>query len=152
MSGSVLIVAAGNAYRRDDGAGVAAVERLGTLPGNVRVFVTNGDSASLLDEWEGADVVIAIDATMSRAAPGTIRRYDADAGPLPAVFSHSSTHALGISEVIELARTLRRLPDRVIVFGIEGRDFTAGEGLTPEVDAAVNEVAMLVATAASGAA
>ncbi len=152
MSRSVLIVGVGNTYRRDDGAGIAAARRLGTLPANVRVLVTNGDPTLLLDEWESADVVIVIDATRSRAAAGTIRRYNANAGPLPTVFFRSSTHAFGISEAIELARRLRRLPERVMLFGIEGRDFTVGEGLSPEVDAAVNEVSTLVAIAASDAA
>jgi hydrogenase maturation protease len=147
---SVLVVGAGNAYRRDDGAGVAAVERLGTLPDHVRVSVTTGDPASLLDQWEDVDVVVVIDATISGAAPGTIRRYDAHAAPLPAVFSRSSTHAIGIGEAIELARTLGRLPARLIVFAIEGRDFGTGEGLSAEVDAAVDQVVALVATIAEG--
>jgi len=148
MRPSVLIVGAGNAYRRDDGAGAAAIKRLGTLPAHVRAVVANGDAASLLDEWEGADVVIVIDAMMSRAAPGTIRRYDAHAGPLPAAFSRASTHAFGIGEAIELARLVRRLPKRVIVFGIEARHVTVGEGLSAEVEAAVDEVVPLVLSAA----
>ena len=147
---SVLIVGAGNAYRRDDGAGIAAVNRLGKLPADVRVLVAQGDAPSLLDEWPGADLVILIDATMSGAAPGTIRRYDANAGSLPAVFSHSSTHALGPGDVIELARQLRLLPARLVVFGIEGDDFRTGEGLSPAVDVAVNEVVATVSAMASG--
>jgi hydrogenase maturation protease len=35
---------------------------------------------------------------------------------------------------------LGRLPARLVVYGIEGRDFTQGEGLSPEVDAAIDEV------------
>jgi len=141
---SVLIVGAGNADRRDDGAGLAAARRLQRLPADVRVLSQDGDFASLLDQWDGAAVVIMIDATMSGAAPGTIRRYDAHLGPLPTVFSRVSTHAFGIGDAIELARVLRRLPARLVVFGIEGRDFTGGEGLSPAVDAAVDEVVALV--------
>jgi hydrogenase maturation protease len=147
---SVLVVGAGNAYRRDDGAGLAVASRLQALLTDVRVLVTNGDAVSLLDEWQGADAVIVVDATMSGARPGTVRRHEALNGPLPAGFSRSSTHALGIHEAIELARTLGRLPRRLLVFGIEGGDFTASEGLSPEVDAAVDEVVALAAAEVSG--
>jgi hydrogenase maturation protease len=145
--GSLLVIGAGNAYRRDDGAGLAVARRLQALLTDVRVLVKTGDCLSLLDEWDGIDAVIVIDATMSGARPGTIRRHEATNEPLPAGFSRSSTHTLGIHEAIELARALRRLPRRIVVFGIEGGDFTAGEGLSPEVDAAVDEVVALVSTA-----
>ena len=70
--------------------------------------------------------------------------------PLPAVFSRSSTHSFGVAEAVELARALGRLPARVVVFGIEGRDFTPGEGLSPDVDAAVDEVVRRVTEEAIG--
>jgi hydrogenase maturation protease len=146
---SVLIVGAGNPDRRDDGAGPAAAGRLQALPADVRVVLQHGDFASLLDQWQEADTVIVIDATMSGAAPGTIRRYDARRRPLPAVFSRWSTHALGVGDAIELARVLQCLPARLVVYGIEGRDFSAGEGLSPAVDAAVDEVVALVSAAVS---
>ena len=111
-----------------------------TLSGDIRVLVMEGDCASLLDDWQGADAVIIVDAMASGSGPGTIRRYDAHERPLPAGLSRSSTHSFGVAEAVELARALGRLPARVVVFGIEGRDFTPGEGLSPDVDAAVDEV------------
>ena len=141
MTTSTVIVGAGNAFRKDDGAGLATARRLrGSLPGDIRVLAKEGDLASLLDDWQGADAVIVIDATSSGSAPGTIRRYDAHDQPLPAAFSRSSTHSFGVAEAVELARALGQLPPRVVVFGIEGRDFTPGEGLSADVDAAVDEV------------
>jgi hydrogenase maturation protease len=144
---AVLVVGAGNADRRDDGAGLAAARRLQRLPAQVRVVIQDGDFVSLLDQWDGADGVILIDAMMSGAAPGTIHRYDAHHGPLPAVFSRVSTHTFAIGDAIELARVLRRLPARLVVFGIEGYDFTVGEGLSPAVDTAVDEVVALISSA-----
>lgn len=142
---SILIVGAGNAYRRDDGAGPAVASRLrAVLSADIRVLVKDGDFASLLDDWQAADAVIVIDATSSGCAPGTIRRHDAHERPLPAAYSRSSTHSFGVAEAIELARALGRLPSRLVVFGIEGRDFSPGEGVSPEVDAAVDEAARLV--------
>lgn len=144
---SVCVIGVGNAYRRDDGAGLAAATRIQPLLSDAQVLLNNGDCVSLIDEWEGADVVIVIDAMRSGAKPGTVRRFQAHDGPLPAVFSRSSTHTLGIHEAIELARALDRLPRHVVVFGIEGADFTAGEGLSSVVNAAVDEAVALVAAA-----
>jgi hydrogenase maturation protease len=141
MAASTLIVGAGNAFRKDDGAGLATARRLrGALPDDIGVLLKDGDFASLLDDWLGADTVVVIDATSSGSEPGTIRRYDAHERPLPSVFARSSTHSFGVAEAVELARVLGRLPARVVVYGIEGRDFTPGEGLSPDVDAAVDEV------------
>ncbi|MGA8805322.1 MAG: hypothetical protein WB866_11580, partial [Solirubrobacterales bacterium] len=50
----------------------------------------------------------------------------------------SSTHALGVADAVELARELDRLPARLAVYGIEGENFEAGEGLTPAVEATVD--------------
>jgi hydrogenase maturation protease len=148
---ATVIVGAGNNFRKDDGAGLATATRLrAALSGDIRVLAKEGDLASLLDDWEGADAVVVIDATSSGSEPGTIRRYEAHAHALPAVFSRQSTHSFGVAEAVELARALGRLPARVVVFGIEGRDFTPGEGLSPDVDAAVDEVVRRVTEEARG--
>jgi hydrogenase maturation protease len=145
MARSTLVVGAGNAFRRDDGAGLATARRVqARVPGGVRVLAKEGDFASLLDDWQGIDAVVVIDATSSGSEPGTIRRFDAHDQPLPSVFSRSSTHAFGVAEALELARALDQLPARVVVFGIEGCHFTPGEGLSPAVDGAVDEVVRLV--------
>ena len=60
---------------------------------------------------------------------------------MPAGWFRYSTHAFGAAEAIELARVLGRLPRRLIVVGIEGARFDAGVGLSPEVAAAVEDVA-----------
>ena len=151
MATPTVIVGTGNAFRRDDGAGLATARRLGgILPDDIRVLEQEGDLASLLDAWQGAAAAVLIDATSSGSEPGTIRRYEAHERPLPSVFSRSSTHSFGVAEAIELARALGQLPARVVVFGIEGHDFAPGEGLSPEVDAAVDEVVRRVSEEATG--
>ncbi len=151
MAPSTLIVGAGNALRRDDAAGLIAANRLrGALSGDIKVLAKEGDFASLLDDWQGIDAVVIVDATSSGSEPGTIRRYDAREGLLPSAFSRSSTHSFGVAEAVELARALGRLPSHVVVFGIEGRDFSPGEGLSPDVDAAVDEVVRRITEEAKG--
>ena len=82
-----------------------------------------------------------IDAVNSGSAPGTLHRFDVTDAPLPAqVFP--STHAMGLPEAVELARELDRLPGRLIVYGIEGQNFEAGEGLTEPVQKTVAKLVM----------
>ena len=89
---------------------------------------------------DGADAVVIVDAALSGAPPGTIHRLDANAGPLPPAMFAMSTHAMGLAEAIELARTLGELPARCIVFAIEGASFDLGRPPTPEVAAAIDDV------------
>ena len=146
MRPSTVVICVGNRFRRDDGAGPKAAERLQPLlTGGTRLEVCDGNVAALLDDWHDAERVIIVDVTSSGSAPGTIRTFDPYEGPLPALFSRSSTHAFGVAQALELARALGRLPARVVVFGIEGADFTPGEGLSPCVDAAVSELVGRVA-------
>jgi hydrogenase maturation protease len=130
---NVLVIGVGNEMRGDDGAGIAVARALGTRvrPG-VRVMEALGEGAALVDAWRDAGAVILIDAARSGAPPGTIHRFDAVKEPMPPRFFHYSTHAFSVAEAVELARVLGALPRRLLVFGIEGRTFEAGAGLSPE--------------------
>lgn len=137
---AVLVLGLGNELRRDDGAGAAVARRLrsGPLPPGIDVREEPGEPIGLLDAWEGRAAVVLVDAMRSGAAPGTVRRFDAGCEPLPhGLRGSSSTHALGLAQAIELARELGRLPARVLVHAVEGRDFAAGPGCSEEVRAAV---------------
>jgi hydrogenase maturation protease len=137
VTGGLLIVGLGNAWRGDDGAGTAVARALGDDP---RVLVHEGEPIALLDAWAGAAEVMVVDAVSSGAPAGTVHRLDAAAAPLPATVARGSTHAFGLAETIELARTLDRLPPRLMVYGIEGEDFLAGDELSAPVRAAVDAV------------
>jgi len=139
--GGTLIIGLGNQYRRDDAVGLVVARRLKeAAPEHVRVLEESGEGTSLMESWKGADTVILIDAVHSEAGPGTVRRLDAHRQPIPTRFFHCSTHAFGVAEAIELARVLSQLPPRLIVYGIEGKTFEAGLGLSPEVEKAAQEV------------
>ena len=140
-----IVVCVGNELRGDDGAGPAVAERLRVDAADLDVAVCGQEASRLLDAWAGADAVSVVDAVSSGAPPGTIHRFDASERALPSTVFRGSTHALGVGEVIELARALGRLPSRVLVFGIEGGRFGSGHGLTSEVSEAVRVVAAEVA-------
>jgi hydrogenase maturation protease len=142
-----LVIGLGNELRGDDGAGVDVVRRLqGEVDSTeVELVEMQGEPIGLLHEWAGRRLVVLVDTMQSGTPPGTIRRFDAVAEPLPRVpRSFSSTHALGLGDVIEVARTLGLLPARLTVYGVEGRTFEAGAPLSDEVGAAIPRVTALV--------
>lgn len=98
----------------------------------------------LLDLWAGLDTVVVVDAVRSGAAPGTLHRVDAGAGPLPRDVGLASTHAMGIADALELGRSVGRAPARVVVLGLEGGSFVPGERLTPSVEAALEPLVAAV--------
>jgi hydrogenase maturation protease len=137
----MLILGAGNPFRQDDAAGLHAARRLKTqVPDGVMVVEAEGDLAAAIDAWRGQDTVILIDAMRSGSHPGTVLKLEAHERPVPVSFSRSSTHAFGVAEAVELARAMGMLPPRVVLYGIEGKSFAAGEGLSSEVERAVVEV------------
>jgi hydrogenase maturation protease len=137
---STVVIGVGNALRHDDAAGLEVARRVRALvdPSRVAVIEHEGEQSALLDLWEGAAAVVLVDAVRSVAPAGTIHRVDASNEPLPAeTWGSHSTHAIGVAEAVELARALGRMPARVIVYGIEGARFDAGQGLSKEVSDAM---------------
>jgi hydrogenase maturation protease len=145
MSERILIIGIGNPYRCDDGAGLAATTELTRIQlAGADILQAHGDGTSLIEAWHGRKRVVLIDATSSGALPGTIHRIETSSEPLPASFSHHSTHSVNLAEAVELARVLHRLPERLTVLGIEGENFRSGTELSPAVRSAVDEVVRLI--------
>jgi hydrogenase maturation protease len=141
----ILVVGVGNLYRSDDAVGIIVARRLREKIGAcVTVREESGEGTALLESWKGVDTVILIDATQSGATPGTLQRFDVNVQPLPATFFRHSTHAFSAAEAIELARALGQLPSRFIVYGIEGKTFLPGVGLSGEVEVAIEEAVQRV--------
>ena len=137
----VVVIGVGNPYRRDDAAGLVIAQRLRPkAPGHVTVMEHEGEPTALLEAWRDARAVVLIDAVFSGAEAGTIHRLDAQAARIPQELFRYSTHAVSVAEAIELARVLGQLPPKLLVYGIEGKDFSAGVGLSPEVEGRVAEL------------
>ena len=126
-----LIFGCGNEDRGDDGAGLLVARRLRELGIDAREH--QGEILSLMDDWRGAPEVVIIDAMRSGGAPGTIAVWNVPEDPLPRNSFRCSTHALGVADAVELARTLDWLPARLMIYGIEGRQFHRGGTISTEV-------------------
>ena len=139
---STLVICIGNPYRGDDAAGLRVARLLKEEASrDFKIIEASGDGAALMEAWTDAARVVIVDAVLSNAEPGTVHRLDIQNQPIPQGFFRYSTHTFGLAEAIELARALVRLPASMIVYGIEGKSFDAGEELSEEVERAAGEVA-----------
>lgn len=136
-----LLIAVGNSFRRDDGAGPMVAEMLVGTPG-LDILILPGEGTELLEAWSGQTNVLVVDAMRSGKEPaGGIRRFDALTETLPKDAFPCLSHRFGLAEAVEMGKVLGRLPGSLTLFGIEGEDFGQGPGLTPAVAAGVDRLA-----------
>ena len=131
-----LLLGIGNTERTDDGVGPQVVEAATNLPDDVRTLVLDGEPARIVEAWRGAELAVVIDAVRTGAAPGTLHRVSSQqlAEELPPAVS---SHGTGLREAVALGRLLDRLPQRLLVIGVEVGAVSHGRELTPSVAAAV---------------
>ena len=141
-----LVIGVGNRFRGDDAAGLEVASSLEIKLGSlVDIAYCHGDAMDLMDIWFDRDRVFVIDAVSSgKHEVGYLHRLLAHEGEVPAVFSESSTHLLGIAQVIELARTLNKLPREVVLYGIEGRDYHLEKDISQKLRAELKEITMKI--------
>ena len=141
-----MIVGLGNDYRRDDAVGLYIVRHLkNRLPAGIKAVVGVADGTDLIELWKDKKFCIVIDAVLSDSRPGTIHRYDGRTQDIPEnIFSAYSTHAFNITKTIKMAEMLRQLPDKLIIYGIEGADFAAGQEMTEAVKAAADKIIEII--------
>jgi hydrogenase maturation protease len=137
-----LVIGLGNPDRGDDGAGRAVARLLADRgDGAPVVLECSGEATSLMDAWAGFDDVTLVDACRGAGPPGSVHRIEADEAERVATLRHASSHSLGVTAAIGLARALGTLPQQLVIWAIEARQTRDGEGLSPEVDRAVRQVA-----------
>ena len=135
------VVAGFGSPHGDDQAGwrVAAIlSRRPDLP--ARVMAVH-EPTQVLEALRGCPRLIVVDACQSGGLPGAVTRL-VWPDPRIAIAHRYSTHGVGVADVLKLAEKLGDLPPHIEVFGIEIRDRSLGQDLTPEVVRAVNEVAV----------
>ncbi|MFI7413382.1 hydrogenase maturation protease [Streptomyces sp. NPDC049627] len=148
--GGIAVIGVGNEFRRDDGVGWAVLGRLReraeerALPPDTVLATCDGDPGRLICLWEGARVAVVVDAAHAHpGTPGRVHRLEIDGGLLVRSATTSS-HGLGLGEAVELARALGLLPERLIVYAVEGEESELGTGLSPAVADAVEPLVRAV--------
>lgn len=128
----ILAFALGNTFRADDGAGLALARGLEALVPGLEVVEANELRPEHADAVAGAAGVLFLDASVA-GEPGEIHASRL----VPRSARTALLHALTPEEVLGLARALHgRAPPAGLVT-VSGREFAFGEGLSPEVEAAL---------------
>jgi hydrogenase maturation protease len=146
-----LVVGVGNPDRGDDGAGWLVASLLaGRLPEDVRIEKQLGGAAELIGLFGEADCVVMIDAMVSGAPGGTIRRLDCVAGNVVPERGGASSHGFGVALAVALAGPLSCLPKTCVVYAIEAADFALGAQISAEVETSAREVARRIVRELTG--
>lgn len=150
----ILLIGVGNKFRQDDAVGLAISRRLDALriaekfrnqlPPEIKIVEASGEGVALMGLWQNTSIIYLFDAVISGVEVGKIHRIDAQIETVPTKFFNYSTHAFSVAEAVELARTLNQLPPKLIIYGVEGKNFAHGIGLSPEVEEAIEEVVQQV--------
>jgi hydrogenase maturation protease len=150
-SSTIKIIGIGQSLRGDDAAGLAAVRlwqekyQANRERTNLQVELTELPGVGLLNLLEGARLVILVDAICSKSEVGKIHLLSMD--QLDAFKNGAgSAHGWGVAETLSLGQKLipNAMPGKIHLIGIEAGDLSLGEGLSPEVELALSEVARMI--------
>ncbi len=134
----ITVFGIGNELRGDDAVGPTVAARIRPAVGAAAEVVTLPSvDAGLLGRWEGLDLAIVIDAIRAGRPPGAIERIEVGGSPLPSDLGTTSTHGFSLAQVVALGQALGRMPRRLVIFGVESRDFAPGTALSGPVAAAI---------------
>ncbi|CAJ37036.1 hydrogenase maturation protease [Methanocella arvoryzae] len=144
---NIKVLGIGNILVGDDGFGPRVLEELQTreIPENVELIDAGVGGMAILSWIEDADKIIIIDSVQTGNEPvGTIYRFTDKEMP-PSDMFMLSLHDLNLVDTINIGRVVQKMPDEIIIYGVEVvrlAEFT--KEMSPEVEAAVKEVADLV--------
>jgi len=140
-----LILGIGNKFRSDDGAGVAAAEKIEKFGmDKFDVKIADGEGTEIMEAWKGYDNVIIIDAVQKNKCAGKIHEINANDKVLESDFFNYSSHAFGLAEAINVSKVMNKLPKFLIVYGIEGEHFQFDTKLTPKIEKSVDKIAEMI--------
>jgi hydrogenase maturation protease len=150
---SVLVAGIGNIFLGDDAFGIEVVRRLSvrkSLPQNVQVVdfgIRGFDLANALMDAQTDPLAILVDATPRGGEPGTLYLIEASVDEqAPSL----EPHGMDPATVLRLVKTLGGHPPRVLVVGCEPATIDEDDaaqglmGLSPAVEAAVDEAVLMV--------
>lgn len=139
-----LVLGLGNTLLKDDGLGVAVIERLQDKA--YKAEIKNGATLglSLFEILKEAEKAVVIDAVDMGCAPGTIARFKASELLNLKSGQNFSLHEIGLLEVLKIGQSLNEEFNNVIIIGMQPKDLSPGEGLTPEVEGRIPEIIEMI--------
>ncbi len=145
----ILVAGLGNIFLSDDGFGVEVARRLAGLDLGDDVKVTDFGIRGLHLAYElldGYEMVILVDASPRGDEPGTLYVIEPDPAPEPDPdeIPPLDAHGMDPGAVLAILGVLGGKVDRILVVGCEPALADEGMGLSPPVEAAVDQAVILV--------
>ncbi|HPF20825.1 MAG TPA: HyaD/HybD family hydrogenase maturation endopeptidase [Syntrophomonas sp.] len=141
----IVILGMGNPLFRDEGLGIHLIKRLmqELITDGVELVDGGTDGLALLNVVEATDYLLVVDAVMGDNAPGTVCKLAVQDMPMQ-VSGHLSTHQTGFQEILALAALRGRLPQHLVLLGIQPQCLDWGTQLSPPVARALPELTGLI--------
>ena len=133
----VLVLGIGNLVMSDDGVGVKVVQQLQReyrFAENVEIMDGGTLGLDLLQELEGIDHLIVVDAVETGREPGNCVRLAGEELPI-ALETKVSAHQMGLKDLLSVARLLGHSPAEMVLIGVQPGSIEMDTELTPEVAA-----------------
>ena len=123
---SIAVIGLGNILLRDEGVGVRVIQKLQqhyTFSPPVKMIDGGTLGFALVNELEGCNTVIVVDAVKAGNEPGTIYRFLRDNIAFTTPLS-LSVHDIGFMEALDQWKMIGINPE-IIFFGIEPEDMSS---------------------------
>jgi hydrogenase maturation protease len=142
----IVVLGVGNILLSDEGLGVRAVERLPgaySLPPEVELIDGGTCGMELLEDLEGLDALIMVDAIRSGKPAGTPIRLVGDA--IPVFFKTKlSPHQVGLCDVLATLAFLGRAPASTTILGLQPQSLALGMELSSEIEARMPDLLRMI--------
>lgn len=138
----ITILGIGNALYTDEGLGVTVLPRLQeSLKGIRNIEFVDGttEGMQLLGPVEATQKLIIIDAINAGKEPGTLVTLDKE--EIPSFNGiKMSVHQIGFQEVVSAAQLRDRLPEKMVMFGVQPASLELGTEISETAKAAVPDL------------
>lgn len=127
------IIGLGNQLKGDDGIGILLVREIEKkeLASNIEVFDAGIRGLRLLHLLKDLEKALIVDAVRFGGEPGDSVFFSPD--EVESLNEFQSTHDMDFLEVLELSKTLEEEPDGIVIMGVEPKDTSFGESISPEL-------------------
>jgi hydrogenase maturation protease len=141
LSERIAIIGLGNPMRRDDGIGIRLLERLQErfreAPARFLDFGTA--SLGLVNTFREFDKVLLLDAVDAGLEPGTLRIFRLSDVKTVVQEEKLSSHEIALADLLRLCEAFGGA-GHVHIAGVQVKDVSYGLQMTPELEAAQEEI------------
>lgn len=131
------VISLGNPVRGDDGISEVLIRRLSeeSSPSDVEFIDIGTGSVKALHVLRRLDKAIILDAVFFGGDPGEYVFFDPE--EVKSLKRSKNPHDSTLFEVLGLSRKMEELPEEIQIMGIQPKDVSLKEGLSPELESEI---------------